>query len=70
MAVLARSIDVGHRVAGAGKEEYGRNHVFVVCCEYVSNTAWGEISGCDFRDLRGLASLRWGNVGSCYSCDS
>ena len=51
----------GIRVAGEGKEEHGRGHLFVARCE--SNTARGEISGCDFEEPRNLVSLRWSNVG-------
>lgn len=37
----------GIRVAGMGKEEHGRGHMFVAHSEYTSNNAWGEVSGCD-----------------------
>ena len=48
VAALAGSIHVGGiRVAGMGKEEHGRGHMFVAHSEYTSNNAWGEIFGCD-----------------------
>lgn len=48
VAALAGSIHVGDiRVAGMGKEEHGRGHMFVAYSEYTSNNAWGEIFGCD-----------------------
>ena len=48
VAALTGSIHVGGiRVAGMGKEEHGRGHMFVAHSEYTSNNAWGEIFGCD-----------------------
>lgn len=37
----------GIRVAGVGKEEHYRGHVFVAHSEYTSDNACGEISACD-----------------------
>lgn len=51
----------GIRVARARKEEYCRDHLFVAYCE--SNTAWGEISGCDFEGPPRLTLLRRSTVG-------
>lgn len=48
----------GIRVAGVGKEEHGRGHVFVARSEYTSNNAWGETSGVTLRGLRDRTSLR------------
>lgn len=41
----------GIRVAGVGKEEHCRGHVFVAHSEYTSDNARGEISACDSEGL-------------------
>ena len=52
-------------MARAKKEEHARDHLFVAHCE--SNTAWGEISGCDFEGPQSLALLMWSTVGELLS---